>query len=421
MRHCSRSLIAMVVCALLVTAAGCGGNEPAGGPGKKTTTKKETGRKNAGKKGAANKGSGKKTGATGAIKPIKGSAKMGISKEPFGKVDDTAVELYTLANKNGLKVKIMTYGAIITAVEVPDRNGQVQNITLFKDTVADYKAGHPFFGATVGRYANRIAFGKFTIGGTEYTLATNNNEHHLHGGNVGFDKKIWKAEELKGDDFVGVAFRYTSPDGEEGYPGKLEAKATYTLNNDNELKMVFEATTDKPTHVNLCNHAYWNLAGAGSGDVLDQVVMINADAYLPVDDGLIPLGKPEPVADTPMDFTTPTAIGARIDQVEGGYDHCWVLNKKKPGEMSLCARVVDPGSGRVMEVSTTQPGVQFYTGNFLNGTDKGGGFEFDKHDAFCLETEHFPDSPNHPDFPTTLLKPGETYRETTIHKFSIQE
>lgn len=390
MRHPCRFLALAAIGALVLAAAGCGAGQPTVPAAKSPETK-----------------------------PIEGNAEMSVTKEPFGKAGTTDVDLYTLTNKNGLKVRVMTYGATIIGVDVPNRNGKAQNVTLFKDTLADYVAGHPFFGSTAGRYANRIAFGKFSIDGTEYTLATNDHQHHLHGGKVGFDKRVWKAEEVKGDDFVGVALTYTSPDGEEGYPGTLVAKATYTLDNANELKMVFEATTDKPTVVNLCNHAYWNLAGAGSGSVLDQLLTINADKYLPVDEGLIPLGEPKPVAGTPMDFTQPAKIGSRIEQVKGGYDHCYVLNKDKPGEMSFCARAVDPKSGRVMEIRTTQPAVQLYTGNFLDGTDKGGGVAYQKHAAFCLETEHFPDSPNHPNYPTTLLKPGETYKEVTIHKFSL--
>jgi aldose 1-epimerase len=364
---------------------------------------------------------GKKPVSAAEKKTTQGSTQMGIEKKAFGKADGIDVDLFTLTNTNGLKVKVMTYGATIVAVETPDRDGKLANVTLFKDSLDDYLKGHPFFGSTAGRYANRIALGKFEIDGTEYTLATNNNKHHLHGGKKGFDKAVWKAQEIRGDDFVGVALSHTSPDGDEGYPGTLKAQAIYTLNDRNELTMEFRATTDKATVVNLCNHAYWNLAGAGSGNVLDQVLSINADKYLPVDEGLIPLGDPKAVAGTPMDFTKPAAIGSRIKEVQGGYDHCYVLNKDKPGEMSVCAKAVDPKSGRVMEVSTTQPGVQLYTGNFLNGKDQGGGVAYPQHAGFCLETEHFPDSPNHPTYPSTLLKPGETYKEVTVHKFSVEK
>ncbi len=355
------------------------------------------------------------------IRVIEGKATMELKKTVFGEVGGEEVHLYTLRNRNGLQVKIMTYGATITAVEVPDRHGQRANVTLFLDTLEDYLKGHPFFGSTVGRYANRIAFGRFTIDGRTYQLATNDNRHHLHGGRKGFDKYIWKAEPTIRRDAVGVVFSHTSPDGDENYPGTLQAQATYTLNNQNELRMVFEATTDKPTHVNLCNHTYWNLAGAGSGNVLDHLMMINAQKYLPVDQELIPLGDPAPVADTPMDFfTNPKTIGSRIQQVPGGgYDHCYVLVKEAPGKLTLAARVIEPKTGRVMEVFTTQPGVQFYTGNFLDGTLRAGGRAYPKHAGFCLETEHFPDSPNRPTYPSTLLRPGQTYREETIHKFSL--
>ena len=347
---------------------------------------------------------------------------MSINKEHFGKTSEGAeVDLYTLTNANGLRVKIMTYGATITSVEVPDRDGRLANVTLSLDSLDDYLKGHPFFGSTVGRYANRIAKGKFSIDGKEYTLATNNGPNHLHGGEKGFDKVVWKTEPIKGEDSVGVAFSYQSPDGEEGYPGTLSAKVTYSLTNDNQLRMDYEAETDKPTVVNLTNHAYWNLAGGGTGDVLDHLLTLNADRFLPIDDGLIPLGELKPVGDTPMDFTHPMTIGSRIKQVEGGYDHCYVLNKTdgvtKP---TFVAKITEPGSGRVMEIFTTQPGVQLYTGNFLDGTVTGGGKPFKKHYGFCLETQHYPDSPNRSEFPSTLLTPGEKYRQTTVHKFSVE-
>jgi len=347
--------------------------------------------------------------------------KMGITKRPFGKTEDgTEVDQYVLTNGKGLTVKVITYGAMITAVEVPDRDGKVENVTLFRDSLEDYVAGHPYFGCAVGRYANRIAKGKFTLDGTEYTLATNNGPNHLHGGEKGFDKHVWKAKPIEEEGSVGVKFRLVSPDGDEGYPGTLTATVTYTVTADDELTMSYTAKTDKPTVVNLTNHAYWNLAGAGSGDVLRHKLMLNADRYLPVDETLIPLGPLAPVKDTPMDFTTPETIGARIEQVEGGYDHCYVLNKeesegKRP---TLAARVTEPTSGRVMEIFTTQPAIQLYTGNFLDGTITSGGVVYQKHYAFCLETQHYPDSPNRPEYPTTVLRPGETYKHTTIHKFS---
>ena len=257
--------------------------------------------------------------------------KMSVNKEPYGKMPDgTAVDLYTLTNANGLKVKIITYGATITDVEVPDRNGKLENVALFRDSLEDYMdKSTPYFGSTIGRYGNRIAKGKFTLDGKEYTLATNNGENSLHGGMKGFDKVVWKAEPVKSNDSVGVKFTYVSPDGEEGYPGTLTAQVIYSLTDKNELKMDYTATTDKPTVVNLTNHTYWNLSGAGSGDILGEELMLNADSYLPVDEGLIPTGEVKSVKGTPMDFTTPMAIGSRIDQVPGGYDHCYVLNKKE--------------------------------------------------------------------------------------------
>ncbi len=347
---------------------------------------------------------------------------MSIEKAAFGKMPDgTRVDQYTLTNANGLRVKIITYGATLTAVEAPDRNGKLDVVTLHLESLDDYLAGHPYFGSTVGRYANRIAKGKFTLDGAEHTLATNNGENHLHGGIKGFDKLVWDAKPVEGEGFVGVELTLVSPDGDEGYPGRLAATATYKLTSDDELRMEYTATADKPTHVNLTNHAYWNLAGAGSGDVLDHVLMLQADRYLPVDDGLIPLGELAGVTGTPMDFTKPKTIGSRIAQVEGGYDHCYVLNKEEAGGMSLAARVVEPASGRVMEIYTTQPGIQLYTGNFLDGTLTVAGAPCRKHYAFCLETEHFPDSPNRPEYPSTVLRPGETYRQVTVHKFRVEK
>jgi len=347
---------------------------------------------------------------------------MSIHKELFGETSDgVAVDLYTLTNSKGLRVKIMTYGATITSVEVPDRKRKVENVTLSLDTLEDYLKGHPFFGSTVGRYANRIAKGKFTLDGKQYTLAGNNNGNHLHGGDKGYDKAVWKARPIETADSVGVVSTHESPDGDEGYPGKLNAKTTYTLTDDNELKMEYVATTDKPTIVNLTNHTYWNLAAA-AGDVLGHELMLNADRYLPVDKSLIPLGELENLKGTPMDFTKPATIGSRIAQVEGGYDHCYVLNKKA-GEakaMSLVATIYEPKSGRVMEIRTTEPGVQFYSSNFLDGQQQRGGKKFTRHFGFCLETQHFPDSPNQPAFPSTVLKPGETYTHTTVHTFSVK-
>jgi aldose 1-epimerase len=345
---------------------------------------------------------------------------MNITKRSLGKIPDgTEVESFTLTNANGLRVTIMTYGATITAVETPDRNGKVENITLSLDSFEDYLKGHPFFGSTVGRYANRIAKGKFRLDGVEYKLAENDGPNHLHGGVKGFDKAVWKAETIEGKNSVGVKFSHESPDGDEGYPGKLSVQVTYSLNNNDELKMEYAATTDKSTIVNLTNHAYWNLTGAAR-DVLSHEVTINADKFLPTDDRVIPLGELKDVKDTPMDFTKPCAIGTQIERVNGRYDHCYVLNRKNCKELSLVARVAEPKSGRVMEIYTTQPGVQFYAGHYLDGTIKTGGKIYLKHFGLCLETQHYPDSPNRPHFPSTLLKPGEEYRQLTVHKFSVK-
>jgi aldose 1-epimerase len=343
---------------------------------------------------------------------------MSIVKSPFGKTADNAeVSQYTCTNANGLVLKLMDYGAIITALETPDRNGKLQNITLGFPTLEGYLQRHPYFGATVGRYCNRIAKGKFTLDGKEYTLATNDKENHLHGGKVGFDKVMWQAEEVKTADAVGVRFHRSSPDGEEGYPGNLDVSVTYTLNNANELVIEFTATADKATPVNLTNHAYWNLSG-GTGTILEHEMTIQADKYLPVDAGLIPTGELADVAGTPFDFLKPTAIGARIQQIKSdpvGYDHCYSL-KSQDGSLALAARVRDPKSGRVMEVLTTQPGLQFYSGNFLDGQPANGSYP--QYSGLCLETQHYPDSPNQPKFPTAILKPGETFHQKTVHRFS---
>jgi aldose 1-epimerase len=347
---------------------------------------------------------------------------MSVHKELLGKTSEGVdVDLYTLTNSKGLRVKIMTYGATIISVETPDSKGKVENVTLSLDKLDEYLKGHPFFGSTVGRFANRIAKGKFTLDGKQYTLAGNDHGNHLHGGTKGFDKYVWDAKPVETADAVGVVFTHESPDGDEGYPGKLNAKVTYSLTNDNELKMEYEATTDKPTIVNLTNHTYWNLTAAAD-DVLGHELTLNADFYLPVDKGLIPTGELKNLKGTPMDFTKAAAIGSRIAKVEGGYDHCYVLNKK-PGEaksLSLAATLYEPKSGRVMQIYTTEPAIQFYTGNFLDGTQQRGGKKFTQHYGFCLETQHFPNSPNKPSFPSVLLKPGETYTHKTVHKFGVK-
>ncbi len=345
--------------------------------------------------------------------------KMSIKKELFGKADGKDVFLYTLENKNGLIAKITNYGAIATSLIVPDKNGKFDDIVLGFDSLQDYLDGHPYFGAIVGRYGNRIAKGRFTLDGVEYTLATNNEKNHLHGGIKGFDKAVWDAEEFESDDGVGLKLSYLSPDGEEGYPGNLSVKVTYTLTNNNELKIDYEAETDKATPVNITHHGYFNLAGAGKKDILSHKLKIDADKYTVVDETLIPTGELRIVENTPMDFTTHHFIGKRIEQVPGGYDHNFVLNNN--GKMVKVIEVYEPESGRIMEVLTTEPGVQFYSGNFLDGTNIGkGGKVYYKHYGFCLETQHFPDSPNQPDFPSTILRPGEKYDYTTIYRFLIK-
>lgn len=354
-----------------------------------------------------------------------GKAGMSIEKAPYGRLPDgRQVDIYTLTTANGLRAKLTNYGAITVLLEVPDRDGGLADVTLGYETLGSetdsWLGNTSYFGATVGRYANRIAKARFTLDGETYRLAANNGENHLHGGLKGFDKVLWEAEAVRTESSVGVKFTYESADGEEGYPGNLKVTAVYSLTNDNEFNVDFSATTDKPTVVNLAHHTYWNLAGAAAGDVLGHVLMLNADRYTPVDEGLIPTGELRPVRGTPMDFTTPTAIGARIAQVKGGYDHNFVLRGKK-GELALAARLVEPTSGRVMEIFTDQPGVQFYSGNFLDGSVKGkGGVVYGKHYGFCLETQHFPDSPNKPEFPSVVLRPGETYRHRMSHRFSAK-
>ena len=355
--------------------------------------------------------------------PTKGgeAMKLSIEKAAYGKMPDgKQVDIYTLTNAKGMKVKLTNYGGITVSVEVPDRGGKLADVTLGYDTLDGWLTNTSYFGATVGRYANRIAKGKFTLEGKTHTLATNNGENALHGGLKGFDKVLWDAKSVRTDSSVGVEFTYLSKDGEEGYPGNLKVKAIYCLTDDNEFKVEFSATTDKPTVVNLAHHTYWNLAGAAAGDILGHELMLAADKYTPVDAGLIPTGELKDVKGTPMDFTKATAIGARIAQVEGGYDHNFVL-RNQGGKVALAAKVVEPKSGRVMEISTDQPGVQFYSGNFLDGTVKGkGGIAYKKHYGFCLETQHYPDSPNKKDFPSVVLRPGETYKHVMIHKFSTQ-
>jgi aldose 1-epimerase len=314
----------------------------------------------------------------------------------------------------------MTYGATLVSLEVPDREGNFADITLGCDSLEGYLSASPYFGSTVGRYANRISKGKFTLDGVEYTLAQNNGENHLHGGIQGFDKVIWEAEPVRMEEAVGVKFVYLSKDGEEGYPGNLTSTVAYMLTDRDELRISYELETDKATPVNLTHHSYFNLAGQGNRDILDHELMIDADKYTPVDEGLIPTGEIRNVEGTPMDFTTPHTIGERIDQVEGGYDHNFVL-RGDGGTLILAARVYEPESRRVMQIRTTEPGIQFYSGNFLDGSITGkAGKVYHKHYGFCLEPQHFPDSPNKPNFPSTILRPGDRYMSLTVFKFTTQ-
>jgi aldose 1-epimerase len=350
-----------------------------------------------------------------------------ISSEPWGSVDGQAVSRYTLKNCNRMEVKILTYGGILQSIAVPDRRNKVANVTLGFDNLADYVAKSPYFGCITGRYANRIALGTFTLDGVTYHLPINNPPNSLHGGTKGFDKRVWDATPITTGSSVGLKLSYTSPDGEQGYPGTLEAQVTYTLTKKNQIVMDYHATTDAPTIVNLTNHAYWNLAGEGTGDIYGHVLEIDADHYTPVDPTLIPTGAIDPVEGTPLDFTDPTAIGERIRNGFGqlvigrGYDHNWVLNRRSPTDTSLilAARVTEPTSGRILSIYTTEPGIQFYSGNFLDGTLVGtSGNMYRQGDGFALETQHYPDSPNHANFPSTVLRPGQEYKTQTIYQFS---
>jgi aldose 1-epimerase len=364
---------------------------------------------------------GKKTASEEEMSQMEEESKMDIQRLEFGQLPDgQTVDLYVLTNGNRMEARLITYGATLVSLSVPDREGNFADVTLGFDSLDGYLAAPPYFGATVGRYANRIAKGRFTLDGIEYILATNNGENHLHGGIKGFDKVLWQAGTVRQEDGVGVKFVYLSKDGEEGYPGNLNCTVTYMLTDKDELKINYEAKTDKPTPVNLTHHSYFNLAGQGNGDILGHELMINADQYTPVDAGLIPTGEIRDVAGTPMDFTTPHTIGERIAQVEGGYDHNFVL-RSGGGELALAARVHEPQYGRIMEVYTTEPGIQFYSGNFLDGSITGkGGKVYYQHYGFCLEPQHFPDSPNKPNFPSTILRPGDTYQSQTVFKFSSQ-
>lgn len=344
-----------------------------------------------------------------------------VQNEPFGvTADGKAITQYTLTNSSGLKVSLINLGGCLTQVMVPDRNGALANVNLVRDGVAGYEANESFFGGLVGRYANRIANAKFSLDGVEYELLANNGKHHLHGGKNSYIRQVWDSKPVETADAVGVQLSLVSPDGQDGYPGALSMTVTYTLNEASELAITYSATTDKTTLCNLTNHAYWNLAGAESGSVHGQVLTLSCDEVLEVDDDLIPSGKRLPVAGAGLDFTQPKPIGQDIaGMLNGdGYDHCFVV-RGIAGELRPAAKVVDPKSGRTMEVLTTEPGIQLYTANHFKGGPDSAGAE--KHGAFCLETQHFPDSPNKPDFPSTVLKPGQSYSSKTVHRFSVSE
>jgi aldose 1-epimerase len=348
---------------------------------------------------------------------------MEISRQSFGHYGNVPVDLFTLTNDNGIQARITNYGGIVVSLLAPDRNGALADVVLGYDTLDEYIAVNPFFGALVGRYGNRIAKGKFQLDGVTYALAQNNGVNHLHGGPAGFNRVVWQAEIVDAADGVALKLSYKSVDGEEGYPGNLVVVVVYTLTGQNELRIDYGAAADAPTIVNLTNHSYFNLAGVGN--ILDHLVWIDADHFTPTDANLIPTGELRNVEGTPMDFRQPMRIGERIDaeyealQLADGYDHNWVLNHT-PGQLDLVAAVVEPTTGRRLEVSTTQPGVQFYSGNFLRTLPGKGGQTYEKRSGLCLETQHFPDSPNHAHFPSTVLRPGEGYLQTTIFKFSVE-
>lgn len=355
-------------------------------------------------------------------------AKAEITQQHFGTTKDRKeVQLFKLKNKNGCEARITNYGGTVISLTVPDRNGKFADVVLGFDSFQDnVTLNNAYIGTLMGRYANRIAKGRFTLDGKEYQLPINNPPNHLHGGVRGFNKRVWDARALETPKGPAVELKYLSPDGEEGYPGNLSVTARYTLTDRNELRVDFTAKTDKTTILNLTQHCYFNLAGQGEGDILGHIVQINATRFLPVDENLIPTGELRPVHGTPFDFQKPTAIGARIEEkneqlIRGnGYDHTFVINKGILGGLRRAARVVEPKSGRVMEMLTTQPGMQFYTGNFLDGMKGKGGKVYKRRYGFCTEGQHFPDSPNHPKFPSTVLKPGETFRCTIIYRFSTE-
>jgi aldose 1-epimerase len=350
-----------------------------------------------------------------------------VTRQPFGTTKDgKSVDLFTLRNKNGMEARITNYGGIVVSLLVPDRNGKPGDVVLGYDKLDDYIADNPYFGALIGRYGNRIGNARFTLNGVEHVLAANDGPNHLHGGLKGFDKVVWEAEVGPGKGGSALHLKYVSPDGEEGYPGTLAVNVLYTLTDANELKIEYSAVSDKPTVVNLTHHSYFNLAGEGSGTILDHILTIDADKCTPVGPGLIPTGELKPVEGTPLDFQKPTRIGERIAmndeqlKLAGGYDHNWVLNKST-NALTLAARVEEPSSGRIMEVLTTEPALQFYSGNFLTGKNIGKkGHPYVYRSGFCLETQHYPDSPNKPEFPSTVLDPGKKYSSMTVYRFVLQ-
>jgi len=357
-----------------------------------------------------------------------GETRHAISRRGFGKAPGgAAVEIYLLRNKNGIEADITNYGATLVSLKAPDRSGKFADVVLGYDHLDGYLNDKAYFGATIGRYANRIAKGKFTLAGKTYELARNNGNNSLHGGAVGFNKRVWAAKNVSGAKAPAVEFSYVSPDGEEGYPGNLRVQVVYSLSDNNELRIEYSATTDKDTVINLTNHAYFNLAGEGTGDILGHELTLDADQFTPITEALVPTGELRSVKGTPFDFTRATAIGARINQDDQqlqfgkGYDHNFVLSGRQGGSPALAAEAYEPGSGRALRVLTTEPGIQFYSGNFLDGSIHGKrGKPYNYRSGFCLETQHFPDSPNHPAFPSTVLKPGQLFHSITIYKFSAR-
>lgn len=356
--------------------------------------------------------------AAGCTKPEISTSNMQINEEVFDRFDDgREVHLYTLKNANNIEAQITNYGGIIVSLKTPDKDGNQENIVLGFDNLGNYLDGHPYFGALIGRYGNRIDKGRFTLEGKEYQLTVNDGENHLHGGEQGFDKVLWDAEIT---DEQSLRLTYLSPDGEEGYPGNLEVSATYSLTDQDELKIEFEASADQATPVNLTAHSYFNLTGDPSQSVLNHRLKLNAENYTPVNDQLIPTGEIRNVENTPFDFSEFHTIGSRIEQVEGGYDHNFILNEET-GNLKTAAEVHEPESGRKLTVRTTEPGVQFYSGNFLDGSLKNSdGTSYEKHSGFCLEPQHYPNSPNEPEFPSTIVQPGEIYRSSIVYSFSVE-